>query len=81
MNVISVYMCMLSTELSESVRMLNVNTDVTWTILPMSLLLDLGTMQLQCCLQRVRALRFYQKYLNVFSEDERISYRFGTTRG
>ncbi len=28
-----------------------------------------------------RALRFHQKYLNLFSEDERRSYGFGTTWG
>ncbi len=28
-----------------------------------------------------RALRIHQKYLNMCSEDERMSYRFGTTEG
>ncbi len=44
--------------------------------------LDLGTVQLCCCLwEGQRALRFHQKYLNLCSEDERMSYGFETTWG
>ncbi len=38
------------------------------------------TSQLHCCLCR-KALGFHQKYLNLCSEYERRSYRFGTTWG
>ncbi len=34
-----------------------------------------------CLWEGQRALRFKQKYLNLCSEDERRSYRFGTTSG
>uniref|UniRef100_A0A672KZS5 TATA box-binding protein-associated factor RNA polymerase I subunit B-like n=1 Tax=Sinocyclocheilus grahami TaxID=75366 RepID=A0A672KZS5_SINGR len=37
---------------------------------------------LPCCpWEGQRAVRFHQKYLNLCSEDERRSYRFGTTQG
>ncbi len=40
--------------------------------------LDLGTLQLRCCLwENQRAIRFHKKYLNLCSEDEWRSYRFG----
>ncbi len=45
-----------------------------------TMFLDLGTLQLHCCLWKgQRALGFHLKHLNLCSEDERRSYGFGTT--
>ncbi len=57
--------------------------DVTWTILPMSLLHFYSLIVLISLLSMKgqRALRFHQKYLNLCSEDERRSYGFGTEWG
>ncbi len=57
-------------------------TDVTLTVLPMSLLC-FWTWEHFCIAVygRVKAYRFHQKYLNLCSEDERRSYGFGTTWG
>ncbi len=56
---------------------------VTWTILMMSLLpfwaLNISVALLS--MQGQKALRYNQKYLNLCSEDEWRSYRFGTTWG
>ncbi len=54
------------------------NTDVTWTILTMSLL---PFWALNVSMKGQKVLRFYQKYLNLCSEDERKSYGFITTWG
>ncbi len=58
-------------------------TDVTWTILTMSLLpfwaLNMSVQLLS--IQGQKALRFHEKYLNLCSKDEQRSYRFGTTWG
>ncbi len=57
--------------------------DVTWTILTMSLLpfwalnVSVVLLSMQC----QKALRFYQKYFNLCSEDEWRSYEFGTIWG
>ncbi len=58
-------------------------TDVTWTILMMSLLhiWVLNVMVVLLSMQDQKALGFHQKYLNLCSEDERRSYRFEITRG
>ncbi len=59
-------------------------TDVTWTALSMSLLRFWvwEHFKLCCCLCKVRDLsRFLPKYLNLFFEDVRRSYEFGTTWG
>ncbi len=57
--------------------------DVTWTILIMSLLpfwaLNVSVVLLS--MEDQKALGFHQKYLNLCSEDEWRSYRFGTTWG
>ncbi len=50
-------------------------TDVTWIVLTLIVLGSLLSMEGQ------RALGIHQKYLNLCSEDERRSYRFGTTWG
>ncbi len=56
--------------------------NVTWTILTMSLLpfwaLNFSVVLLS--MESEKSLWFHQKYLNLYSEDER-SYRFGTTWG
>ncbi len=58
-------------------------TDVTWTILTMSLLpfwaLNISVALLS--MQGQKALEFHQKYLNLCSEDEHRSYGFGTSWG
>ncbi len=58
-------------------------TDVTWTILTMSLLpfwaLNVSVALLS--MQGQKALEFHQKYLNLCSKDEQRSYGFGTTWG
>ncbi len=58
-------------------------TDVTWTILMMSLLhfWVLNVMVVLLSMQDQKALGFHQKYLNLCSEDERRSYGFEITRG
>ncbi len=57
--------------------------DVTWTILPMSLLRFCALIVIISLLsmEGQRALRFHQIYLNLSSEDEQRSYGFGTTWG
>ncbi len=58
-------------------------TDVTWTILAMSLhcfwALNVSVSLLS--MQGQKALRFHQTYLNFCSEDEWRTYGFGTTWG
>ncbi len=56
-------------------------SDVTWTILTMSLLpfWVLNVVVALLSMQGQKALGFHQKYLNLCSEDERKSYVFGTT--
>ncbi len=58
-------------------------TDVTWTILTMSLLpfWDLYVVVVLLSMQGQKALRFHQKHLNLCSKDEWGSYGFGTTWG
>ncbi len=58
-------------------------TDVSWTILTMSLLpfWALNVIDPLLSMQGHEALRFHQKYLNLCSEDERRSYGFGMTWG
>ncbi len=58
-------------------------TDVTWTILTMSLLpfwalnISVGLLSMQ----GQKALEFHKKYINLCSEDEHRSYGFGTSWG
>ncbi len=61
----------------------SLTTDVTWTILMMSLLpfRALTVSVVLMSMEGQKALGFHHKYLNLCSEDERRSYRFGTTRG
>ncbi len=47
----------------------------------LSMFLDLDHVRTLAILEGLRAVRFHQKYLNLCSEDERRSYRFGTTWG
>ncbi len=58
-------------------------SDVTWTILTVSLLpfwaLNVSVVLLS--IQGQKSLGFHQKYLNLCSEDEWRSYGFGRTRG
>ncbi len=58
-------------------------TNVTWTILTMTLLpfWALNVSDALLSIQGQKTLRFNQKYLNLCSEDEQRSYRCGTTRG
>ncbi len=58
-------------------------TDVTWTILTMSLLpfWALNVVVTLLSMKGQKVLGFYQKYLNLCSEDERKSYGFITTWG
>ncbi len=58
-------------------------TDVTWTILTMSLLRFwfLNMVVSLLSMQGQKALGFHQRYLNLCSQDERRSYEFGTTWG
>ncbi len=59
------------------------STDVTWIILTMSLLCSWALIVVGPLpsMQGQKALGFHQKYLYLFSDDERRSYGFGTTRG
>ncbi len=56
-------------------------TDVTWTILQMSLLCfwTLIVLITLLSMEGQKALKFHQKYLNLCSEDEQRFYRFGMT--
>ncbi len=56
-------------------------TDVTWTILQMSLLpfWALNVVVPLLSMKGKKALGFNQKYLNLCSEDEQRSYSFETT--
>ncbi len=56
-------------------------TDVTWTILMMSLLPFWTLNVVVMLLQGQKALGFHQTFLNLSSEDERRSFGFGTTWG
>ncbi len=53
-------------------------TDVTWTILTMSLLCFWALNVPLLTLQGQKALGFHQKHLHFHSKDERGSYEFGT---
>ncbi len=57
--------------------------DVTWTVLMMSSLpyWVLNVVVALLSMEGQKALRFHQNYLNLCSEDEQRSYRFGTTCG
>ncbi len=63
---------------SHSFAILNWATDVTWSVLPMSIFMGLGTL---LSMEGQRALRFHQKLLKLCSEDERMSYGFGAIWG
>ncbi len=58
---------------------LNPSTDVTWTIVTMSVLTfwALNVSVALLSMQGQKALGFHQKYLNLCSKDERRSYSFG----
>ncbi len=57
------------------------STDVTWTILTMSLLpfWALNMWVLLLSMEGQKAFGFHEKYLNLCSEDEWMSYGFGMT--
>ncbi len=81
LNKVVVFVFFLSKKYSRSFINYSWTTDVTWTILTMSLLpfwvLNVSVALLS--MEGQKALRFHQKYLNLCSEDEQRSYGFGTT--